>query len=308
MNGNTVANLRVYTDGGPDDGAAPPPCDPHELANRELIRPHTYRRGPKGPEPLSAGWFEEVEQRRYARHGAWLPAALELGRHPGESVLILNPGLGTDAVQYERQGSVATVAAGPADHPDLVRANLQRRGSNAPVHRWDGRTLGFPFGTFDVVVWNALHVGPADPAAVAGEAFRVLKAGGKLIGLFPARYDAGYWQDLVLPLQYLYWRRPPDPTTTPKTTARGLHRLFSRFDERRVVKRHLRRSELPHLWRTLPLLLLERLIGRVLVVKALKPLSAWRGSRPRPAASPSRRDPTAAAPTARPRPPGPPRP
>jgi hypothetical protein len=44
--------------------------------------------------------------------------------------------------------------------------------------------------------------------------------------------------------------------------------------EHRVYKRHLRRSDVPHLWRWLPLPLLARLIGRVLVMKAFKPLSA----------------------------------
>ena len=51
-------------------------------------------------------------------------------------------------------------------------------------------------------------------------------------------------------------------------------RLFGRFAEQRVYKRQLRRSEAPHLWRWLPLPLLERLIGHVLVLKAFKPLSA----------------------------------
>src|SRR5205814_442448 len=108
-----------------------------------------------------------------------------------------------------------------------------------------------------------------DPARV-DEVFRVLKSGGKVIGLFPARYDCGYWQDLFLPLQWLYWRRPSSPATGTRTTARRLRRTFAAFTRHSVGKRHLRRSELPHPWRVLPLVLLERLIGRVLVFKAFK--------------------------------------
>ena len=48
---------------------------------------------------------------------------------------------------------------------------------------------------------------------------------------------------------------------------------FRRFEEHRVCKRQLRRAEVPHLWRVVPLPLLERLMGRVLVVKAFKPVS-----------------------------------
>src|SRR5437764_337435 len=93
----------------------------------------------------------------------------------------------------------------------------------------DGRTTApatsaaFPDRSFDVAVLNALHARP-DLMVLADELFRVLKAGGKLIGLFPAYYDAGYWQDLALPYQRFYWRRPPDPTTGAKTTARELGR------------------------------------------------------------------------------------
>ena len=55
---------------------------------------------------------------------------------------------------------------------------------------------------------------------------------------------------------------------------RQLRRLFQRFVEQRVHKRQLRRAEVPHLWRWVPLPLLERVLGRVLVLKAFKPLSA----------------------------------
>jgi hypothetical protein len=57
-------------------------------------------------------------------------------------------------------------------------------------------------------------------------------------------------------------------------TGRGLRRLFGQFTEHRVYRRHLRRSEVPHVWRWLPQVLLERLMGRVLIVKSFKPLSA----------------------------------
>src|SRR3712207_6988365 len=49
--------------------------------------------------------FDELEKKRYARHGAWLPAALEFGRHPGESVLLLNPGVGSEDRKSTRLNS-----------------------------------------------------------------------------------------------------------------------------------------------------------------------------------------------------------
>jgi SAM-dependent methyltransferase len=261
----------------PLPAVSPPPPDPCVLANRELIRPVGYRRAAPGLAPYSAAWFDELEQKRYQRHGVWLPAALEFGRHPGESLLLLGPGVGSDAVRYAKTGTPVTVGVTPFDHPDVVRENLARHALPARMVDVSGPRLPFADGTFDVVTWNALY-DPAPPDVVrVDELFRVLKSGGKVIGLFPARYDAGYWQDLLLPLQWVYWRRPADPTDGTKTTARRLRRTFAAFAKPGVGKRHLRRAELPHPWRVLPLVLLERLIGRVLVFKAFKPLSARTG-------------------------------
>ena len=139
-----------------------------------------------------------------------------------------------------------------------------------------GPLLPFADGAFDIVTWNAIHTaGPVSPAFVS-ELYRVLKPGGKVIGLIPAHYDIGFWQDVLLPLQRLYWRRPPDPTSGPKMTKRDVRTAFARFAVHRVSKRHLRRVEMPHVWRVVPLFLLERALGRVLVLKAFKPLSAAR--------------------------------
>ena len=256
----------------PAGGSAPPRPDPHVAATRELIRPPTVRRGRRDCEPFSAAWFEELEQKRYHRHGAWLTRAMEFGRHPGESLLALGPGLGTDAVRYARTETNVTVATTAAEYPHLVRENVARCGLTAQFAKLDGPRLPFADGSFDVVSWNALYE-PAEPdPARVDELFRVLKSGGKLIGLFPARYDSAFWQKVLMPLARLWWRRPPDPATAPKTTRRELRATFAKFAEHRVSKRHLRRGELPHAWRIFPLMLLERWIGRVLILKAKKPI------------------------------------
>jgi SAM-dependent methyltransferase len=271
----------------PDSGGSlrlfPPPehppagPDPHALAARELLRPPSARKGGRELEPFSRAWFEELELKRYARHGAWLPRLLEFSRHAGESLVMLGPGLGSDALQYLRHGTRVTVCAAPGEHPDLVRRNFDFRAAAADlVVVPDKAPLPFARGAFDLAYLNALHAPPPDIPTTVAELYRVLKPGGKVFALFPARYDAGYWQDCVFPLQHFYWRRPADPTTGAKQTGRSLRGLFGRFSEARVGKRHLRRSELPHAWRPLPLSVLERLIGRVLVLRAFKPLTATR--------------------------------
>ncbi|MFO0805021.1 MAG: methyltransferase domain-containing protein [Gemmataceae bacterium] len=267
-----IAHLRLFGEPGP---VAPPPHDPLILANRELIRPPTHRRGHHRLEPFSPEWYAELEAKRYSRHGRWLESALEIDRHPGEPILLLNPGVGSDALRFLDRGNEVALGIHPEDDPRPLRENLARRGHTAEIAACTPEHLPFADGRFDVVVFDGLH-DPVDPADYTDELFRVLKCGGKVIGLFPARYDAGYWQDLLLPLQHWYWRRPADPTSAAKRTARDLRRAFHRFTENKVFKRHLRRSELPHLIRLMPLVLLERVFGRVLVLKARKPISAAR--------------------------------
>lgn len=269
-----LGHLRLY-EGAEADSQPRSPPDAAALANRELIRPLGYRRGHGRLQPFSDEWYAELERKRYARHGGWLAKALELGRHPGEPILLLHPGLGSDALRFLDCGTDVTLGIAADEDPEPIRANLERRRYKPPIVRLTGSDLPFPDGVFDVVVLNALYT-TSDLPSLTEELFRILKCGGKVIGLFPAHFDAGYWQDLLIPYQRLYWRRPSDPTSAPKTTARELRRFFHRFTENKVVKRHLRRSELPHLCRVLPLAVLERVLGRVLIVKARKPISAAR--------------------------------
>lgn len=187
---------------------------------------------------------------------------------------MLSPGVGTDALQYQRHGTQVTVCVTPSDLPSLVRRNFDLRGLSVPiVHAGPDFALPFDRGAFDLAYLNLLYAPPADPARAAAELYRVLKPGGKAFVLAPARYDAGFWQNILLPLRR--WYRPPaDLTAAPRYSSRSLRRLFGQFTEHRVAKRHLRRSELPHLWRFVPVSVLERLIGRLVVLRAFKPVAA----------------------------------
>ena len=66
--------------------------------------------------------------------------------------------------------------------------------------------------------------------------------------------------------------RKPGPDE--RYSGRRLRHAFHRFVEHRVYKRQLRRSEIPHVWRVFPTPLLSRVMGRVLVMKAFKPVKA----------------------------------
>ena len=265
------ANFRIYTGGSTDETALP---DAHLLATRELLRPMQTRATRRDLEPFSRSWFEELEIKRYSPHGAWLRRVLEFSRHPGETLLMMGPGVGSDALQYHRHGVQVTICTTSTDFPEVVQKNFEIRGLNIRiVHAVDDQTVPYDKWSYDLAYWNALHDPPPDPLPRIQELYRILKPGGKLFALFPARYDASFWQNLLIPIHHWY-RSPGDLTDAPRYSGRRLRRLFAAFSEHRISQRQLRRSELPYLWRFLPLTILERIMGRVLVLRAFKPVSA----------------------------------
>lgn len=258
-----VPYLRLYAPDSADTVAS-------ELAARELLRPVGERGGGRDLEPLSRAWFEEIEIKRYARAGEWLPRMLEFSRHKDESLVMLGPGLGSDALQYLRHGTKITIALAPTDPVEALRRNFLCRGLEANMINMEpADCLPFPNGRFDLAYLNCLH-GDHSPAVI-GELYRVLKAGGKLFALVPAWYEIGRWQRWLFPHRQLYGNAM-DPLTGTKRTSRELRRLFSPFESITIQKRHLRRSELPPIWRTLPVSLMERLFGRILALRSNKPI------------------------------------
>ena len=156
----------------------------------------------------------------------------------------------------------------------LIRRNFELRGLPARFIRAEPAALPLESASIDVACLNEM-ASWTDVNKVAAELYRVLKPGGKVLAVTRARYDVDFWWRDWLP-----WGRLLRPTSLVaaedpnRFSGRQLRRRFGRFVEHRVYKRHLRRAEVPHLLRWLPLPLLERLLGRLLILKAFKPLSA----------------------------------
>ena len=239
-----------------------------QLVAAETMRPPGNR--PADAEPFTAQWFLRLEERRYARHGAWLPRLMEFDKHPGEQLLAFGDGLGTDWARYARHGTHVTVCGSSSAQLAAVRRNFEFRGldatfANATADRWPVEP-----SSMDVVHLAGPNLGSFDSQSLVEEIYRVLKPGGKLIALLLSRRDARYWQSVFMP-----WKREfAEQPAGERWTNSSVRRAFSRFSEHRVYQRHLRRSELPHLWRWMPLPVMERVMGRFLVLKTFKPISA----------------------------------
>jgi SAM-dependent methyltransferase len=271
MDGPMPGQLHVYSGWSAVSATPPDAGRPAEAATswfaRESLRPPP--RAPL-PEAFTREWFEAAEQARHGRQGAWMPRILEFGKHPDETLLALGDGLGTDWVAYARHRTRVIVACPDPDQLTLVRRNFESRGLPGQFVLAPPAQLPLPPASVDVVQVNGMESGLGDVAALAAEAYRVLRPGGKVLVAVPAHYDVTFWKRVFFPWR----RRKPAEGGLPSYTAAALKKAFDRFGEHRVHKRHLRRSELPHVWRFLPLTVMERLVGRVLVLKAFKPLSA----------------------------------
>jgi ubiquinone/menaquinone biosynthesis C-methylase UbiE len=230
--------------------------------------------GDATPEPYTLQWFLNIENLRHRRQGRWIPRLLEFAKHSGETLLGLGHGLGTDWLQYARHGAAVVVCSPSTPQLALIRRNFELRSLPGRFLHALPSCLPLPSASIDVACLTGILEAVAEPQAVIDEVYRVLKPGGKVLAVTPSKYDVDFWYRLCF-----FWKRwlgsrrwakqPPKVSFS----GRRLRRLFGRFIERRIHKRQLRRSEVPHLWRLLPLPLLERLLGHALIIKAFKPLS-----------------------------------
>jgi ubiquinone/menaquinone biosynthesis C-methylase UbiE len=227
------------------------------------------------PEPYTLQWFLNIENQRHGRQGRWIPRLLEFAKHSGETLLGLGNGLGTDWLQYARHGAAVVVSSESAQQLTLIRRNFELRGLAGRFLHAAPTALPLETASIDVACVSGLLDEVANPTLVVDEIYRVLKPGGKILAVTPARYDVDFWLRVWFPWRaWLKGTSLVHESQPRRFSGRGLRRLFGRFIEHRIHKRHLSRSEVPHLWRWLPRSILERLIGRALILKAFKPLSA----------------------------------
>jgi SAM-dependent methyltransferase len=255
------------------------PHNPHEFAQKlyslESLQPAVTRAPVQNPpEPYSLQWFLDIENQRHSRHGRWIPKLLEFAKHKGEKLLGLGHGLGTDWVQYAQNGASVIVCSPATPQLELVRRNFELRGLEGRFIQAMPTRLPLEPSSIDVVCISSLHHGIADPEKVIEEVHRVLKPGGKALAVTPAYYDVDFWvRTLFFWNRWLKPHRGKNPLRCKhRLSAWQLKELFTRFTEIHVRKRQLRRPEVPHVWRWIPLPILARLMGRVLVLKEFKPV------------------------------------
>lgn len=135
-----------------------------QLAGQEMLRGPRTRAEPA--EPLSLQWYLQLEQVRHNRQGRWIPALLEFGKHRGEKLLGLGGGLGSDLVQYARQGAEVVAACASGEQLALVRHNFELRGLSGVFLHASPHALPLESSSIDVAcVTGLLHEANDRPAS-----------------------------------------------------------------------------------------------------------------------------------------------
>ena len=193
--------------------------------------------------PLSREWFEQVEAYRYELE-PMIHAVAQFTRHRGRHLLEVGVGAGTDHLQWARAGAVCHGVDLTDAAIETTRARLQHYGFQSDLRRVNAESLPFDDGTFDLTYsWGVIHHAER-PEAVVREIHRVLRPGGRFVGMLYSRRSLvglRFWLKFAL-LKGRPWRsfaevlwHHMESRGTRAYTAAELRRLFGAFTEVEVT-------------------------------------------------------------------------
>ena len=144
-------------------------------------------------DPGTPEFFEEHTRRRQAENSREVDDwAYESSEISGKKLLDIGCGNGFVTCLYARAGADVVSVDITETAVELTKARLEIEGLNADVRQADAESLPFDDEHFDVVVsFGVLHHTPNTVKAV-GEAYRVLKPGGRLLLMLYHRNSFAY--------------------------------------------------------------------------------------------------------------------
>ena len=138
--------------------------------------------------PFTLQWFNELSFKRYDRYYPHIKKWAEFDYHPGEQVLEIGVGIGTDLVEYAKSGAIVSGTDLGKDQVMLTKLNLDLHDfPYKEIKEGNIEHLPFSDNSFDVVLCiGVIHHTPNSQKAV-DEIFRVLKPDGQAMVLVYAR-------------------------------------------------------------------------------------------------------------------------
>jgi SAM-dependent methyltransferase len=107
----------------------------------------------------------------------------------GKDVLELGCGMGFDTIPFAQAGATVVAIDVSEKCLGLTQRHLGWYGAEADLRLGNAEDLDFPDESFDIVTARGLLMFTPDPAAVVGEAMRVLRPGGVVQAILHNRYS-----------------------------------------------------------------------------------------------------------------------
>ena len=214
-------------------------------------------------------YFDAIERDRYVEYAPWIKRAVGFNDYPGQRLLEVGFGTGTDLLQFARGGAIVTGVDLTPRSSEIARKRFAVYGLTGEFTIGDAENLGFPDASFDVVYsFGVLHHTPDTRRAVR-EIHRVLRPGGKAIVMLYHRASLYYFGSIILKHGLLHrelFKHTIEEIMSrhveySDTDSRPLVRVFSRSDARRIFNdfqeckfhvNQLTRGELGQVGRMLP--------------------------------------------------------
>ena len=123
-------------------------------------------------------FFDDLDEYRFDKL-RYLPEVVDFSAYPGQQLLEIGCGIGTDLVRFARGGARVTGVDLAATAIDLARKNFALNGlAPEQLQVGNGEQLPFANHSFDIVYAHGVIQYTANPAALIAEAHRVLRPGG----------------------------------------------------------------------------------------------------------------------------------
>jgi ubiquinone/menaquinone biosynthesis C-methylase UbiE len=236
-------------------------------------------------------FFDEVERHRYEEYAPWMPEVMGFDQFTGKRLLEVGCGMGTDLLQFARNGAQVTGVDLTPRSVETSRHHLKLYGQNGDFALSDAENLPFDDASFDVVYSNGVLHHTPDTAGAVREIHRVLRSGGLARVMLYYRHSWNYWFEIMLHRGLLrgHLLRGQSPENIMsrfvevnegegrplvKVYSRGQAReLFSKFSEVQTEVRQLIKDDFYFLGQLFPQRLVDTLgrsIGWNVIISARK--------------------------------------
>jgi ubiquinone/menaquinone biosynthesis C-methylase UbiE len=138
--------------------------------------------------PFTLSWYNDLSFKRYNVYYEYLKESAEFCEHRGENVLEIGCGIGTDLIEYAKNGAIVSGVDLGQDQIDYTKRNFElKKLPYQALQVANAESLPFPDKSFDFVYcFGVIHHSPS-PQKIFQEIHRVLKDDGKAVVMVYAR-------------------------------------------------------------------------------------------------------------------------